>query len=67
MQCKKGSNITSERLRFDFSHPQKLTKEELDKVEQIVNEQIQRDLPVTCEEMSYEDAKKQWSNWIVCK
>ncbi len=53
----KGSNITSERLRFDFSHPQKLTKEELDKVEQIVNEQIQRDLPVTCEEMSYEDAK----------
>ena len=53
----KGSNITSERLRFDFSHPQKLTKEELDKVEQIVNEQIQRDLPVTCEEMSYENAK----------
>ena len=53
----KGSNITSERLRFDFAHPQKVTKEELDKVEQIVNEQIKRDLPVTCEEMSYEEAK----------
>ena len=53
----KGSNITSERLRFDFAHPQKVTKEELEKVEQIVNEQIKRDLPVTCEEMSYEEAK----------
>ena len=53
----KGSNITSERLRFDFAHPQKVTKEELYKVEQIVNEQIKRDLPVTCEEMSYEEAK----------
>ncbi len=54
----KGSNITSERLRFDFAHPQKVTKEELDEVERIVNEQIKRDLPVTCEEMSYDDAKK---------
>ena len=54
----KGSNITTERLRFDFAHPQKVTKEELDEVEKIVNEQIQRDLKVTCEEMSYEDAKK---------
>ena len=53
-----GSNITEERLRFDFTHPQKMTKEELQKVEDLVNEQIQRDLPVTCEEMSYEDAKK---------
>ncbi len=54
-QC--GSNITEERLRFDFTHPQKMTKEEIQKVEDLVNEQIKRDLPVTCEEMSYEDAK----------
>ena len=52
-----GSNITTERLRFDFTHPQKVTKEELAQVEEIVNKQIQRDLPVTCEEMSYEEAK----------
>ncbi len=56
--AQKGSNITSERLRFDFSHPQKMSKEELKMVEDIVNEQIQRDLPVTCEEMSLEEAKK---------
>ena len=54
----KGSNITAERLRFDFMNPQKLTPEELERVEDIVNEQIQRDLPVTCEEMSLEDAQK---------
>ena len=56
--AQKGSNITTERLRFDFSHPQKVTLEELKKVEDIVNEQIQRDLPVVCEEMSLEEAKK---------
>ncbi len=54
----KGSNLTAERLRFDFAHPQKVTPEELKRVEDIVNEQIQRDLVVTCEEMSLEDAKK---------
>ena len=54
----KGSNITTERLRFDFSHPEKMTKEQLQQVEDIVNEQIKRDLPVTCEEMSLEEAKK---------
>ncbi len=54
----KGSNITTERLRFDFSHPEKMTKEELKQVEDIVNEQIKRDLPVKCEEMSLEEAKK---------
>lgn len=53
-----GSNITEERLRFDFTHPQKMTKEEIEQVENMVNEQIQKDLTVTCEEMSYEDAKK---------
>ena len=54
----KGSNITSERLRFDFAHPQKVTPEELQKVEDIVNEQIKRGLDVTCEEMTVEEAKK---------
>ena len=53
-----GSNITEERLRFDFTHPQKMTKEEIQKVEDLVNEQIKKDLQVKCEEMSYEDAKK---------
>ena len=53
-----GSNITTERLRFDFTHPEKMTKEQLEEVERIVNEQIQRDLPVTCEEMTLEEARK---------
>ncbi len=53
----KGSNLTAERLRFDFANPQKLTPEELKQVEDIVNEQIQRDLIVTCEEMTIEEAK----------
>ena len=52
-----GSNITEERLRFDFTHPQKMTKEEIQKVEDLVNEQIKRDLEVKCEEMTYEEAK----------
>ena len=54
----KGSNITTERLRFDFSHPEKMTKEQLQQVEDLVNEQIARDLPVTCEEMTLEEAKE---------
>ncbi|MFA6815802.1 MAG: alanine--tRNA ligase [Lentisphaeria bacterium] len=53
-----GSNITAERLRFDFTHPQKVTKEQLAKVEKIVNEQIERKLPVVCEEVSLEEARK---------
>ena len=52
-----GSNITTERLRFDFTHPQKMTKEEIEKVENLVNEEIQKDLPVTCQEMTYDEAK----------
>jgi alanyl-tRNA synthetase len=52
----RGSNITVERLRFDFSHPAKLTAEQLTEVENLVNEQIQRDLGVTWEEMSVEEA-----------
>ena len=54
----KGSNITAERLRFDFSHPAPMTKEEIAAVENMVNEQIKRDLPVTIEIMDLEDAKK---------
>lgn len=46
----RGSNITEERLRFDFSHPQKVTPEELQKVEDIVNEQIDKDLKVSFKE-----------------
>ena len=54
----KGSNITAERLRFDFANPAKVTPEELQKVEDIVNEQIKRDLVVTCEEMTLDEAKE---------
>jgi len=53
----KGSNITAERLRFDFPNPQKLTSEELSKVESIVNEAIGQDLPVTAQEMSLDEAR----------
>ncbi|HRS04679.1 MAG TPA: alanine--tRNA ligase [Treponema sp.] len=55
--AQKGSNITAERMRFDFSHPAPMTPEEIARVEAIVNEQIKRDLPVTMEIMSLEDAK----------
>jgi alanyl-tRNA synthetase len=53
----KGSNITTERLRFDFTHPAPMTEEEVKKVQDIVNTQIARDLPVTMEVMSLEQAK----------
>ena len=45
-----GSNITEERLRFDFTHPEKMTPEQIKQVEDIVNEQIQKDLKVSYEE-----------------
>jgi len=45
-----GSNITEERLRFDFSHPEKVTREQLDEVEKIVNDQISKDLKVSFSE-----------------
>ena len=56
--AQKGSNITNERMRFDFSHPAPMTPEEIKKVENLVNEQISRNLPVTMEIMNLEDAKK---------
>ncbi len=52
----KGSNITEERLRFDFSHPEKVSRENLDKVEALVNQKIEENLPVTFKVMSKEDA-----------
>ncbi len=56
--AQKGSNITAERMRFDFTHAQPMTKEEVQKVEDIVNEQIKANLPVSMEVMDLEDAKK---------
>lgn len=53
----KGSNITAERLRFDFNFPRPLTAEEIAEVEKLVNEQIALDVPVKLEEMTVEDAK----------
>jgi alanyl-tRNA synthetase len=56
--AQKGSNITPERLRFDFSHPEKMTKEQIAEVERIVNEQIRADLPVSYETMTLEEARQ---------
>ncbi|MEK7194690.1 MAG: alanine--tRNA ligase-related protein, partial [Patescibacteria group bacterium] len=53
-----GSDITAERLRFDFTFPRKLTPEEIKQVEDLVNGAIQKDYAVTKEEMSYEEAVK---------
>ncbi|GHV83812.1 alanine--tRNA ligase [Spirochaetia bacterium] len=56
--AQKGSNITHERMRFDFSHPSPMTKEQIERVESIVNEQIKRDHTVKMEIMDLEEAKK---------
>jgi len=53
-----GSDITSERLRFDFSYFQKMSDEQLKKVEEIVNQKIKEDLEIKREEMKYEEAVK---------
>ena len=55
--AQKGSNITAERLRFDFSFPRKLSPEELVAVEDYVNDAIARDIPVVCNEMTVDEAK----------
>lgn len=57
--CQKGSNITEERLRFDFNFPRKLTPEEVTAVEKLVNDIIRQDLPVVMREMTLEEAKEQ--------
>lgn len=54
----KGSNITEERLRFDFTFPRALTAEEIAEVEKKVNEAIAADVEITCEEMTVDEAKK---------
>ena len=54
----KGSNITAERLRFDFNLDRKCTPEELAAIEKYVNDAIKAAIPVVCEEMTYEEAKK---------
>jgi alanyl-tRNA synthetase len=55
--AQRGSNITAERMRFDFSHDAPLSAGEISRVQDIVNEQIRRDLPVSMAVMSLEDAK----------
>ncbi|MGN0739912.1 MAG: alanine--tRNA ligase [Treponema sp.] len=55
--AQKGSNITNERMRFDFTFERPMTQDEIQKVEAIVNEKIKEDLPVTMEVMSLEKAK----------
>jgi alanyl-tRNA synthetase len=54
----RGSNITSERIRYDFSHPDKMTAEQIKEVEDLVNEQIHLDVPVVCEELTLDEAKE---------
>lgn len=56
--AQKGSNITAERLRFDFCHPDKMTPEQIDKVQEIVNQVIREDVPVICQEMTLEEARE---------
>ena len=53
-----GSDVNADRLRFDFSHFAPMTREELGKVEAMVNEKIAQALPVVTEEMTLEEAKK---------
>jgi len=53
-----GSNITPERLRFDFTYPEKLTPEQIKGVEDLINQQIQKDLAVKMEMMTLDKAKK---------
>jgi alanyl-tRNA synthetase len=55
----RGSNITAERLRFDFSYDEKMTNEQKKEVERLVNDAIQKKLPIKCDEMTVEEAKKQ--------
>lgn len=56
--AQKGSNITAERLRFDFSFSRKITPEELQSIEELVNSAIGKDMPITFEEMTVDEAKE---------
>ncbi len=55
----KGSNITTERLRFDFAHPDKMTPEQIKQVEDLVNDAIAKDHPVICREMTKDEADRE--------
>ncbi len=57
--AQKGSNITPERLRFDFSFPRPMSGDEIKEVERLVNEAIEANADIVCEEMGVEDAKQQ--------
>lgn len=52
----KGSNITAERLRFDFSHPEKMTPDQIKQVEDMINDVVAKDMPVAWSEMTYAEA-----------
>lgn len=54
----RGSNINQERMRFDFTHPEKMTSEQIKEVEDLVNQQIAKNLPVSYQEMTVEEAKE---------
>ncbi len=56
--AQKGSNINPERLRFDFSFHRPMTKEEIKKTQELVNQAINESIPIVCEEMSLEKARK---------
>ena len=60
----KGSNITAERLRFDFNFPRKVEKDELDRVEEFVNEAIAAGVDVKMEEMSVDEAKQKGATGV---
>jgi len=60
----KGSNITAERLRFDFAHPGKMSDEEKQKAEELVNGAIKQDLPVTGEELTLNQARTKGAHGI---
>ncbi|MBM3257742.1 MAG: alanine--tRNA ligase [Candidatus Nealsonbacteria bacterium] len=60
----KGSNITAERLRFDFVHPGKMTDKEIKEVEDIVNQKIKDDLTVICQEMTLAEAKEKGATGV---
>jgi len=59
----KGSNITPERLRFDFNFDRKVDREELDKIEEFVNEAISSNLVVSIDNMDKEEARNSWVEW----
>ena len=57
-----GSNITAERVRFDFNFDRNLTADEIKQVEEIVNGKIKENLPVHFEMMPFKSSKRNWGN-----